>query len=494
MGTEAKMTAVQTNRTRRHRVASSNDRKRTQWSFGLLILAHLIAACFHGAELVWEVAVIAVMLGVASTLFLLTQHTLYITAAKSKVALLLLGAWLVYLCLSIIPLPLEWVRWLNPAAANWYINALPNSNLAYLSVAPHTSMLEVFEYVTLFTFFMLTYACLSHTKRALALTYWLIGIGTLVAVYSIINHLTDGRFEVVEAIPPWDSEWKKAIRGTFSYKNQYAVYVAMLIPLTVGVFKDQIYAKRLAYKPTTIWQNGLLIITSRLSMLMISTVLLLYVLSQTDSRGAVVALIVSSGLVVAKHWILQRGKAKAKPKAAKVTALRIGGYFLAMAILAIIFVNSASFDRFKNYGIQDNGRAQLHQVAKKVINDFPILGSGAGTYPLIQHAYKPASLGNNAMSKRAHSDYLEILASQGIIGFSLLFGALILLLVPIFKGRSTRHPNLLLGCQCSLCVLILHSSFDFNLATFYLPALFLTIMCIAYRLIDDKTQLRANSG
>jgi O-antigen ligase len=40
------------------------------------------------------------------------------------------------------------------------------------------------------------------------------------------------------------------------------------------------------------------------------------------------------------------------------------------------------------------------------------------------------------MSKRAHNDYLELLANQGLIGFTLLGLAILLLMIKLYQGLS----------------------------------------------------------
>jgi O-antigen ligase len=77
------------------------------------------------------------------------------------------------------------------------------------------------------------------------------------------------------------------------------------------------------------------------------------------------------------------------------------------------------------------------------------------------------------MSKRAHNDYLELLANQGVIGFSLLGAATLLLLLKLFRGlKKNKRGNTqsLYGLQvasfCSVIAILVHSLADFN---FHLP-------------------------
>jgi O-antigen ligase len=66
------------------------------------------------------------------------------------------------------------------------------------------------------------------------------------------------------------------------------------------------------------------------------------------------------------------------------------------------------------------------------------------------------------MSKRAHNDYLELLSNQGVIGFSLLGFATLLLVSRLFLGlKETRSKNskdlygLRVACFCSIIAILL---------------------------------------
>lgn len=129
--------------------------------------------------------------------------------------------------------------------------------------------------------------------------------------------------------------------------------------------------------------------------------------------------------------------------------------------------------RLDSQGYTPNGRDLMHQTAFAIIKDSPIVGMGAGTYPILQHKYKSATLGHSAMSKRAHNDYLELLTNQGIIGFSLLAIATILLLTKLItglkknkKGKTTSLHGLQIASFCAVTAILLHSLADFN---FQLP-------------------------
>lgn len=92
------------------------------------------------------------------------------------------------------------------------------------------------------------------------------------------------------------------------------------------------------------------------------------------------------------------------------------------------------------------------------------------------------------MWQRAHNDYLELLSTQGIIGFSLLGAAIFLLYFRLAKGLKlsiNKNTKNLYGLQvagfCSVTAMLIHSLADFN---FQLPAntvYFFVILAIGIR-------------
>ena len=146
---------------------------------------------------------------------------------------------------------------------------------------------------------------------------------------------------------------------------------------------------------------------------------------------------------------------------------------MASIIVIATGVTDSLTKRLDAQGYNPNGRALMHQSALAIIEQRPLIGTGAGTYPMLQHNYKSPLLGTSAMSKRAHNDYLELLANQGVIGFSLLATATLLLLLKLFRGlKRNKRGNIesLYGLQvasfCSVIAILVHSLADFN---FHLP-------------------------
>jgi O-antigen ligase len=125
-------------------------------------------------------------------------------------------------------------------------------------------------------------------------------------------------------------------------------------------------------------------------------------------------------------------------------------------------------------------------------SDFPIFGTGFGTFQYIYRKYK--TWDDLFLYKHAHNDYLEILSDLGLIGFLIVLVGIVLFLRKILlrwiERRDPYAKGITLGGVCGVFAILGHSLVDFNL---HIPAnaLFLSIIL---GLIFNAVHLRKNRG
>lgn len=106
------------------------------------------------------------------------------------------------------------------------------------------------------------------------------------------------------------------------------------------------------------------------------------------------------------------------------------------------FASSWALERLENPG-GGTGRADLWSVATDVIADHPVLGVGAGNFPIVapQYAAEPINLPLARLvvdtPKVAHNTYLGVFADLGIVG--LLAFVMIVLSTLFLARRATRY-------------------------------------------------------
>ncbi len=143
------------------------------------------------------------------------------------------------------------------------------------------------------------------------------------------------------------------------------------------------------------------------------------------------------------------------------------------AILFVAFVFAAPLDLVQRFGDlffdpTGGGRWPIAKDTLQLFAAYPVFGSGLGTFSPALLPYQ--SFGFDVAWANAHNDYLELLATLGILGF-LLVGTLILLVtygcVRASSDRDSTRRWLGLACCGSFVAILIHSVGDFNM---FVPA------------------------
>ncbi|QQL44473.1 O-antigen ligase family protein [Sulfuriroseicoccus oceanibius] len=140
----------------------------------------------------------------------------------------------------------------------------------------------------------------------------------------------------------------------------------------------------------------------------------------TVSRGGVLAILpmlVLGGFLFCSGW-----------------KRRVGVAALLLVVYGLVFFGQSTMNervggRFAGMmeAKGESSRQLLYPAAWKLFLNEPIAGNGVGSFPVLWDELVPV---NNAReAKYAHSDYLQTLADEGVIGFVLLYGPLFGLLV-----------------------------------------------------------------
>jgi O-antigen ligase len=110
-------------------------------------------------------------------------------------------------------------------------------------------------------------------------------------------------------------------------------------------------------------------------------------------------------------------------------------------------------------------RTSIWKQAGGILRDYPVVGTGLGTFPIAFRRYQTSLL--DLLVDHAHNDYLEVAAETGIVGAVLLFIPIIVLLLKMIvayaEARNPYRRSVLLACVGSAAALLVHSAMDFNL-------------------------------
>ncbi len=403
--------------------------------FKVLSLLFILAPWFHGLETIYQSALFNTLILCLSFIVLVKNPVrTQIVVSNNRLIVLSFLIFLVYCWAKLIPL-----------------------NQFHSTISHSEALLTNLKTTTYLILFLTLSVLLTSYNRVNSLSQLMIISASANCIYGLINHYTGGAFELSAAIAPWGSDWSEITRGTFSYKNHYASYIAMNILIAIGLLLSSSNRK----SSNLVDFSGVRVLLYSCSIL-----LMFFTLVKTGSRGGFLVF-----SIVILSWFFLILLKNRKKFGFTSTGIAISVFF----ILASIALTSATFERLSKDGLSAKGRDLMHNTVFSILkHENSLVGSGPGAYPLIQHKYKQAELGVSGMSRKAHSDYLELLVNYGLFGAFLLFVVFVFWIKRTVEVNSDRDKKLYFvrhGYLASLIYLFIHSAIDFNVS---LPSLVLS--------------------
>lgn len=442
-------------------------------SGGLLIFAPLA----YGAVHTWAYFTVALVAGGLAVVLVATA--LYWLWARPEKQLFLPRpplwgatlAGLILVLIQVVPAPQALVGWISPMALK--IRSLGNGyGLAAffpLSLNPYATMLESLKmWPAVVLFYVLLYTVNSRRQlQALA------GIILAVALFEVLYGFAHFHSHLIWG---WRNLYTgNRLCGTFINSNHLAAYLTMAILVGFGLFlaqweavsrlgADQPKEKRLR----RLSRAELLEPRLRRVVLLFLVLLLVVALIFTGSRGGMLSLLMGFTLMGLAIWS-QRWK---------LGHLYLMGLFLATALLYSLWLGSAPFlARFLD--VERLGRYAAFKGALALWREFPWLGTGVATFGEAFYRWEPAEL-KGVFFIHAHSDWLQLLAETGILGFSLLVGSWLLFINHLARQWRQRQDPLAWGLGLGgLTALIAGAFHALGEFPFHIPAFTLTYSAIA---------------
>jgi len=237
------------------------------------------------------------------------------------------------------------------------------------------------------------------TRRAARLLAW---IGLACAVISLAQRATAPK----TVLWKWSVPDPRALPfGFFVDRNQLAMWLILAISLAVGYLAMHLQAR--ATDRTRHDLHGSVVILSERSAFTICACVAVMVLTlaATLSRSGFVGLVAAGA---AGAW-LARGDRKRALWAGAAAAIVLGGAaaWLNLEGLTQRIVATASGSEF-----DATGRLAIWRETSRIVHDFPLLGTGAGTFADAMFVYQQTA--RDVLFNNAHDEYLQLQTEGGI--------------------------------------------------------------------------------
>ncbi|NPA71984.1 MAG: hypothetical protein GXO35_04050 [Gammaproteobacteria bacterium] len=371
---------------------------------------------------------------------------------------------LVFLCwhlMQVIPLPVSLVNLLSPATVRIYSDALPMGlpGKVTISLHPYLTLKEFFRFASYLLIYVLTVQLLSNRLRLRRTVDIVIALATFISIEAIIQALSGSHamYGIRTSFKP------DLVFGPFVYKNHFAGFAEMLLPLSLTLF--MYYRPKMSYSRN--WRRNITgffknQVTNRYILYGFAASMLVLALLFSRSRGGIICSFIS--LVIL--GVLGRKRLRINLR------ILIPISILTIVLLGVVKVGLQRTDvRFGETLVRSdfsiNGRVQFWKNSLEIVKDFPLTGSGFGTFSDIYPSYNPEASG--FFLRNCHNDYLENLTDGGIVAACIIAWFFVLLIRdtwPVFRRRRDRYAvHIFLGSLAGVTALLLHSTFEFQFNT-----------------------------
>lgn len=434
---------------------------------GKLFIALLALVVFAplplGSNRAWAWAVLEVGAFSILALWLAGQWNRPISLSPAvkhaKAPLILLCVWLAYTLFQAIPLPVEFVKILSPASfeLHSYASGSAPSGLMSISVDRGATLAEFLKFCSYVAIFFLVLVFVDSHRRLRILAVVIMFVGLAEGVYGLFNTLTG--IEYIWWNPKED--YRGFVTGTFINRNHLAGHLEIVIPLTLGLLMAGQGRARYYSSLKAKLRAFLSFVSEGEGRMAVYLLIMFAALFLSGSRGGVASIFAALflGFLVS---LVVKGPRRAEA--------RYAPFILVMALVASLWLGLGSLpDRYEGAGGSMDTRTNVWKPALELSSNYPLFGSGAGTFKYIFPMYEDGSV--KGYYDHAHNDYLELLTDQGAIGFALLCGAIAMLMYKILTGFARRRDPLMRSMLFASLVgsvsLSLHALIDFN---FQIPA------------------------
>lgn len=254
------------------------------------------------------------------------------------------------------------------------------------------------------------------------------------------------------------------IQGAFANPDHFAGYLEIALALAFGVLLAEVLtsADRVERR----------FLPAAVRALVWSAVLLGIVL--TRSRGGILAATLTTLILLAMALVHRRVAFRRR------AVLSAALFLLAGFLLAATIAGVAPFERFLKPDLRhpdQNARVLIWRASLQAWQEFPIVGSGLGAFREALRQVQPRDM--RGRIEHAHSDFLELLVTGGVVGAALgvlLFVSLFVLLFRRWRDERHREESAFaLAGFGMLLSLTLHGLVEFNLSIPPIPA---TLACV----------------
>jgi len=354
-----------------------------------------------------------------------------------------------------------------------------------ISFSPYDTQLFVYDLMALIVASALLLRYTTTRSRLKSLVYVVIGIGLASTAFGLVRRASQTKpgFLLPYLQPAAGDALSGGGFGQFINHNHFAFLAEMSLGLVLGLMLS---------RPVRV---------TRVVWCLAMAIPMWAAVVYSGSRGGLASITVQALFVALLIFIAQPGRELLKERNRQEHVRRLGPFlakrvvlitsFLIVMVMGIVWVGgdplAYQLESIPNeFGVKDsdkynqNYRSTIWPMTWEMIKDHPLGGVGFGGYWIAITKYHNAS--GEFTPQQAHNDYLELLASGGLIGVALGLWFIVVFCKSVLIRLRRRDPllgALSIGALAGIFAAATHSIVDFGLHITINALLFATLMVIA---------------
>jgi putative inorganic carbon (HCO3(-)) transporter len=377
------------------------------------------------------------------------------TGPQSAIPMVLLALFLLLILFQIISLPSGILKIISPKtfALRSALSLEPSASSFPLSFSPFLTQIEFFKWLTfvgLFLFLLGWRPLEQNDRTRKQLLVAVMTVGVLESLYGMFEFFSGHRHILNVAAESLVS----STTGTFINRNYFAGYLLMVIPLSMGFLFSHEATRTGRYRG---WRHGLSSLDGKTLLIGFGVIVMILGLLFSASRMGILSLLLSFTLIS----LFFRSPWKER------SFSRGSILILGLAILWAGWIGlDAVISRFFTASEDFKGRWTFWVNTFQIYKDFPIFGSGLGTFFQVFPMYRSFHI--TGLVTHAENDFLQLLSEVGTLGTGLLAILFFFLLWKVLSGiRALAEGEpvryIALGGLVGILALMFHSLVERNI-------------------------------
>jgi putative inorganic carbon (hco3(-)) transporter len=377
-------------------------------------------------------------------------------------------ATLLWIVVQALPLPVALLGLLSPRALEIHSSTHSYPSLSLDVYASHQAVLQTLAYLL---FFCLTLLLVNDERRIKRLAFAIILGGVFQAAYGSLMTLSG--LEYGFFIHKSESG---LATGTFINRDHLAGYLEMCLAVGIGLMLSE-----LSSTSSVGWRD--------------STRRLLRTLLGNRARVRLVLVVMVTGLVLTRSRMGNVAFAASLTGAGAFYLLAVRklsgraiAFFASLLVIDLLVVGNffgieKVAERLQQTSVDSVERMNTDRNALVMLRDFPLTGTGAGSFAAVYPMYTSAVVVPN-FTRHAEDDYLQFACEFGVVFAGVLGAAVLASLWTAIRAQLKRRNPLLQGmgfaAAMAIVALLIHSAVDFNLQIPSNAAMFVVMLGLSW--------------